>query len=1009
MNKAPFICLIAMLIAPPLRALADDYLGADALLKQAATPIEPDKSAKNEAADSAKKLLGDLKAYREISASLAAEEAASRWLSFADRLAKLPREEMYNSSEEGERNLGFGSLMESLPPPSAWDALVKATEARPEGQKDEAIRAHILRLTTHWLTGNTAAQEKELAALQTLVSQSKQPSRRYVMQSLDQCQGMLLQNSDNGQAILANLNKQLDRWGEPSENSGFSGRQGLPVPDLVSLVGVKEATAFLQKALKAEHVEINIEHGEETKKLARKLALQMVAELKQPQWNLAQSLDSAALFEAMSKRFPIAEENLYSSNAINKRCAQAYYLLSLIASQKTQEVIAVAKQLGDGINASLPREGIEALERAGHARAVADFLHDLLEQNPDLPFWEDYVRIAPKAGQADKMVALAEAASQREGMSLKQQSMILKVLARAYLAADNVEKGIESMRKQIAAAKALTGDSTYNTVENAASELARLGIVLERKDITDEGIQAVRDSLKSATGVQEQNRAVSTLQNLARLLVDANCGPEAEAALGEALRKSQQPVHGQMINYYELRRALCSLMALYQQANRPADVLALLDRAPFWGVKDLKDFYMENVSVNHNDDYVGFFAASALAASGRTAEALPIVETLLEQEGGYDPAYELLIQIAPDTAMAKLDALFARDRFEERPLIWKAKMLLKAGNLEEAEKCARQAIAIDPTDGEEGPGRRLRAYATLGEIREARGDKKEAEFLKEVLTSVHHSEQADRLNEAGLITRSLKLYEEALTHFADAYCIQARIAFRMSELGDMAGAEEHYRRAYELMPDSFGRVESYCFGCEGAFQGAQAQGIAERVFTKLAKESPQKPQIHYLLGYLRSEQNRYADALPEFRLAVKIDPEYLNAWKQLAATSEKMRLPAAERDAIQFNLLKLDPLGRHSSFEFNHVSDLRAAWTAMETAAKFRTPAPESLYPLAASAEEIKKQQEEAAKNPGRQRFYNGGLRGNRKDETPAKKIAEQSFVNMMNQLFINASQLYRE
>ena len=1003
MNKVLFLCVPAILAVPLLQARAEDYLGAEAVLKQAATPAGPDKSSKDEdAAESAKKLLRDLKLFRETSASLAPGEAASRWLSFADRLTKLPREDIYGSNEYGERNLGFGSLMESLPPPAAWDALVKAAAARPEGRNAEAIRAHVLRLATDWLTGDAAAQKNELTALQEIVAQIKNPSRRYLAQMLDQCQGMLLQNSDDGRAILARLTKQIDKPADP-ENPEM--QQIIPVPDLVSLVGVKEATAFLKKALRTSRAELRIEQGEGTRDLARKLALQMVAELKSPQWSLAQSLGSAALFEALSKRFPKSEETRDT-----RRTAQAYYLLDLIAAQKTKEAIAAAKQLGDGENASLPSEGLDALDRAGHARAVADFLHDLLEQNPNLPFWGDYVAIAPRADQADKMVALAEAASHREGLTPKQRLAVLKVLARAYLAADNVEKGIATMREEIQTAKAMPedGTSSYSAVTDSAAALAELGIVLERKDLADEGIQTIRDSLKSATGPRDQYRTGSALETLARLLVEANRGPEAEAVLGEALRKSQQPVRGRMLNYYGLRSTLCKLLALYHQANRPADVLALLDRAPFWGAKDLKDVSMETVRVGHNDDHVGYLAASALAATGRTAEALPIVEALLDQSGGYDPAYELLIQIAPDTAMAKLDALFARDPFEERPLIWKAKMLLKSGNLEEAEKCARQAITIDPTDGEEGPGRRLRAYATLGEIREARGDMKEAGFLKQVLTSVQHSDKADRLHEAGLVTRALKLYEESLTHFADAYCIQARLAFRMAELGDMAGAEEHYRRAYELMPDSFGRVESYCFGCEGAFRGARAQSIAERVFTKLAKENPQKPQIHYLLGYLRSEQDRPAEALAEFRQAVKLDPEYLNAWKKLSETAEKVRLPAAERDAIQLNLLRLDPLGRHSSFEFNHVSDLGAAWTAMENAAKLRKPEPESLYPLAASAEEIKKQSEEGANNPGRQMYYYNSFRS-RKAEPPGKKIAGQSLVQMLDQLFVSAPDLYRQ
>ena len=37
------------------------------------------------------------------------------------------------------------------------------------------------------------------------------------------------------------------------------------------------------------------------------------------------------------------------------------------------------------------------------------------------------------------------------------------------------------------------------------------------------------------------------------------------------------------------------------------------------------------------------------------------------------------------------------------------------------------------------------------------------------------------------------------------------------------------------MPDSFGRVESHCFGCERAFEGQRAQSLAEKIFTELAE------------------------------------------------------------------------------------------------------------------------------------------------------------------------------
>jgi tetratricopeptide (TPR) repeat protein len=187
-------------------------------------------------------------------------------------------------------------------------------------------------------------------------------------------------------------------------------------------------------------------------------------------------------------------------------------------------------------------------------------------------------------------------------------------------------------------------------------------------------------------------------------------------------------------------------------------------------------------------------------------------------------------------------------------------------------------------------------------------------------------------------------------------------------LGQHELAAKHYEKAFELMPDSFGRVESHCFGCESTFSGTQAQSVAERVFTTLAAKNPNKPQIHYLLGYLRHQQERGQDALPHFRRAVQLDKDYLNAWEHLGQLAEEHRLPATERDDIVFNILRLDPLGRHTSANLGAVSDLRRLWTAVEDAAKFRVKAPTTLLPLPASREEVEKQ-ERAAKTQPNQSF----------------------------------------
>ena len=136
------------------------------------------------------------------------------------------------------------------------------------------------------------------------------------------------------------------------------------------------------------------------------------------------------------------------------------------------------------------------------------------------------------------------------------------------------------------------------------------------------------------------------------------------------------------------------------------------------------------------------------------------------------------------------------------------------------------------------------------------------------------AEEADQLYYSGLRNRGIELYKESLKMFADAYCIQSRLAVNLASLGRTEEAARHYQKAYELMPDSFGRVETHCFGCEGIFVGREAQEIAAGVFTKLLAKNPEKPQLHYLMGQLREAQGQHEEAMKFYREAVRLDPAY---------------------------------------------------------------------------------------------------------------------------------------
>ena len=1008
---------------------AESYLGAEAVLnklaEQAAAPADTDSAEKTAAA----RWRQDVKLLRARAAVLPPKDAAGGWLALMDRLYELTRSFTPEDVQGGEPP-GFRDLLAALPPPAAWGELARAVDSRPPAQGAKAVREVCLRLVAHTLTADRAAQTNDLSAMEEWLKKAGRREGMFYGQMFREVSAAILETSGDTSAIMKSLETQL------AQIENADDKQSLRVPDLVSLAGQEKAETFLRRALRTANVSLEISQGEETKRLARKLALSMIQELKAPQWQLACSIDAVELFEALEKRFgrktgtraepddilptiPDLPPDIMRQSMFGNAKSQArmYYLLGLIVGQRAKEAAELAQNLSKEESVSLPYDALPALERAGYSQQLFDFFHELLSQKPNLPFWDEYVGLAAKAGQTDKMLALARAEARRDDLDPRQRAAIRSHLYKALLAADQVEEGVQEIREILRTNNPAGADPgrAQNPEQRGelGIELARLGELLGRTEWIDDGIAAARTASGGARGAGGFFRPRTPSVSLAELLVELSRGPEAESVLADALVQAARAE--QTSESYGLddsqRTLLIALARLYHQTGRPKDVLTLLDRAPQWGAKDLVDLYTEEAGgavfelfragAGKANLSIGYIAAAALAATDRKSEARRVVDALLDKTGGFDPAYELLLQLGGDNILARLDGLFARDQFEERPLIWKAVVLQKAGKLEEAEKCARQAITIDPSDGEQGPGRRMRAYAVLADIREARGDRKEAEFLRGAVKAIRLSENADRFYEAGLLKRAVKMYQESLTYFADAYCIQSRLALRLADLGMHEAAEAHYRRAYELMPDSFGRVESHCFGCEHVFQGEKAQSLAEKVFSNLAIKTPNKPQVHYLLGYLREEQGRHRDALPHFRTAVKLDPDYLNAWSHLASISRSVRLPASERDAIALNLIRLDPLGRHEHAGVEEANDLRAIWTAVEAAVKLQPAKPATLYSLEASKAELEKKE----RDPKSRRELAQRLRYRvEQDEelSPAAAIARHRVIAALSQLLGN-------
>ncbi len=960
MNWKNRLIVSALSVSFALQGHAAEMIGARAVLAKATGQQAPEAKPEQNLAEQLRK---DLKAFGESSATLSAKDAASGWLKLVDQWiasARKPSPDDFAGYRPGlMAAVQPNEILSALPGPDAWDELAKQVDAKPVDKGRKGFRQLGLKLIASRLKGDVTAKDAVIATFEKELETLDRNDKATWRDSLSRLKKETRAASPKDTEALMEEEIKRRSGAKGGDDMEHYGRDEFEVPDLVTLLGKDQAESILRRLLVLPDVQLKIEVGDETRKLARKLALELSDKLLKPQWELTKSLDGVALHEALTKRFPGGRDRAWET-----READIWYLLGLIAANRTSDatklvVENLSKTEFGGLY--LDPDALAELDKAGHTKALNKFLGEMLGSDPQLPLWQIYTMSAARLGQTDKVEELARKALKKEGATDSQKREFRGYLRNALLAADKVDDAVVLIREELAdtaAAKEADDEEPLNPHGRSVSgsdhlgvELARLGKALNRPEWIEEGVKALRLSFKDDK--QGRNR-----RSLFDVLVALDRADEAEALAVEILAKPDKATpsrHGMGGDRPGKEAILSALVKLYAKAGRHPDVIALFEEAPWWSANDISGVkgtsrYQQG---GCDRDLPHVDLANALIATGRKAEARKILHAQMDLQPGCDSGYEALLALDGAAALERLDLLFSRDQFEERPLIWKAEWFRREKNYAEAEKLARQAIAIDPSDGEQGKGDRLRAYAVLAEIRAGQGDIKQAEFFRGAVAAIRLSEKADDLHGLGLLKRAIALYEESLKLFADAYCIQSRLAIQMADLGLFDEAEAHYRKAYELMPDSFGRIESHCFGCERAFVGERAQSLAGKVFTKLVQERPDKPQVHYLIGYLREHQGLYAEAAKSLKEAVRLDPDYLNAWSKLLGIGERISIPASDSDAAAVALLRLDPLAKRHSFRLGFSGDLRQIHAIVKKGAELQPKPVKELFVLAASKKQI--------------------------------------------------------
>ncbi len=788
-------------------------------------------------------------------------------------------------------------------------------------------------------------REEAQAAREALSAHPKDPAAieaaRKAMGAIGQFEGYHYDDERLGQvmrdpALAAELGHASD-----ANNSG-----SLEVPDLVGLAGEEEAGRLLQEAYSLSTA-VRLRGEGPIRALARKLIIsgqliprvvpeELLSEWPDDRADFAAARELVALYDALKARFPELGKPAEGSHKAGESQSGGHFrylsrtAYALAAVGREAEGVALLKFSGE----TDPDFPSHAPVEPQLAQLAWDFLVKVCDSAPDGSDWSTLESLAPAAGRAQELIALAKARVVAAPAGSPEALRWQLRAGDALLAAGDSDAALAVLLPVFDAGLPAGDRNLLDAWAASASRLLSLARVLPKPELDahlHEKLGAAFNDPRSLLWSQsnglfaryaEQELKAGRFAALeaklrARLAVHKT-GPSLLDA-GNSDSESED---------YGSRPDTCSawLADLLVRQGRFQEALQWLAESPHWNESDLA----AALDLGHDGEFrpLALVAAEALHGTGRDAEAGTVLETWLRRDSSLDSAYALYTAIRGQNALPFLEQLHERDHFQNRPLIWKASLQLAAGRVAEAEASVRLAIATDPSDGNQPHGDRMRGYAVAAEIAKRQGDTVQAEFFTRIVTAIRQAEAADDLEWAGLTSRAIAEYQSALTTFADAYCIQSRLGRELAGIGRTEEAAEHFRRAYELMPDSFGRVESHCFGCESAFAGLERQQIAEGVFTKLMAKPPVKPQAYYLMGYLREEQGRWDDAAGYFTQAVEADPDYLNAWGHLADALPHTSRPRAELDRVAFRRLALDPFLQHGTVALNEVRDLRGLWQA---------------------------------------------------------------------------------
>ena len=438
-----------------------------------------------------------------------------------------------------------------------------------------------------------------------------------------------------------------------------------------------------------------------------------------------------------------------------------------------------------------------------------------------------------------------------------------------------------------------------------------------------------------------------------RRLAEAGRPADAEALARDALRHGARRSGGWFFDGVVDEDPAVALLWLYVRAGRPRDALEFAAGWPFWN-----DPGLPAPCCRSEPDETPALLAQALASAGgdegaATAETIARIALLGHRVYRWEdrptiddwPGDVLAATMPPERFRALLDGLLLARPRHEWLWRWKARSLLRDGELDAAEAAARRAVALE-SDG------RGRARDALADVLDARGGpdaRAAAAALRRGATAERAASLAEGTLDDGLRSLAIRRLEAAARLAADAPDVGWKIAALLRRAGRAQEADALAADALRNAGAWLGPVDGVRFGDDAA------RAAAEAILPALAEAPDAGANVRFLLARLRAAQGRTDDAIDECGRALALDPGHFAAAAEMLRLCDEAGRPAAERGRLQTLLARLDPcFEAERGTAPSRIVDWPGLWRAFDDAAAAAppvwTPKEEILYRFAAAA-----------------------------------------------------------